>query len=71
MHVAKIPNHGSSPTYLLRETYREEGMVKHRTLGNINSFGVEKIARIAQVLKGADLVPAQSAMTIHRSRPVT
>jgi hypothetical protein len=43
MHVAKIPNRGSSPTYLLRETYREDGKVKHRTLGNITSLGIEKI----------------------------
>ncbi|MDR1493404.1 MAG: hypothetical protein LBT05_11880 [Planctomycetaceae bacterium] len=45
--------------------------MKHRTLGNITSLGVEKIARIAQILKRADLVPAQSAMTIRRSRTVT
>jgi hypothetical protein len=40
MHVAKIPNRGSSPTYLLRETYREGGQVKHRTVGNITSLVV-------------------------------
>jgi hypothetical protein len=58
MHVAKIPNRNSSPTYLLRESFRENGKVKNRTLGNITSLGVEKIALIAQVLKGEKLVPA-------------
>ncbi|MDR2438913.1 MAG: hypothetical protein LBE12_06045 [Planctomycetaceae bacterium] len=43
MHVAKIPNRNSAPTYLLRETYREGGKVKHRILGNITSLGSEKI----------------------------
>ncbi|MDR2345959.1 MAG: hypothetical protein LBE18_07825, partial [Planctomycetaceae bacterium] len=52
MHVAKIPNRNSAPTYLLRETYREGGKVKYRTLDNITSLGSEKIARISQILKG-------------------
>ncbi|MDR1384410.1 MAG: hypothetical protein LBJ67_11310 [Planctomycetaceae bacterium] len=69
MYVAKIPNHGSNPTYLLRESYREDGKVKTRTVGNITSLGVEKIARIAHILKGADLVPTQSAIEIIHSRP--
>lgn len=69
MHVAKIPNRGSSPTYLLRETYREAGQVKHRTIGNITSLGIEKISRINQILKGVDLVPAESAIQILRSHP--
>jgi hypothetical protein len=69
MHVAKIPNRGSRPTYLIRETYREGGKVKHRTVGNITSLGIGKISRIAQILKGVDLVPAQSAIQILRSRP--
>jgi hypothetical protein len=51
MYVAKIPNHGSSPTYLLRESYREDDKIKSRTVGNITSLGIEKIARIALILK--------------------
>jgi transposase len=69
MHVAKIPNRNSSPTYLLRESYREGGKVKNRTLGNITSLGAEKIALIAQVLKGEELVPASEAFEIVRTQP--
>jgi hypothetical protein len=58
MYVAKIPNHGSSPTYLLRESYREHGQVKSRTVGNITSLGTKKIAFISQILKGVELLPA-------------
>ncbi|MDR1385451.1 MAG: hypothetical protein LBJ67_16625 [Planctomycetaceae bacterium] len=52
MYVAKIPNHGYNPTYLLRETYREDSKVKTRTVGNITSLGIEKIARISQIIRG-------------------
>jgi hypothetical protein len=33
MHIAKIPNRNSPPTYLLRESYRENGKVKNRIPG--------------------------------------
>jgi hypothetical protein len=55
MHVAKIPNRNSSPTYFLRENYCDDGKMKHRIIGNIISRGTKKITRIAQVLKRVDL----------------
>jgi transposase len=69
MYVAQIPNHGSHPTYLLRKSYREDGKVKTRTVGNITSLGLEKISLIAHVLKGNQLLPAEEAFKIIRSRP--
>ncbi|MDR1385837.1 MAG: IS1634 family transposase, partial [Planctomycetaceae bacterium] len=69
MYVAQIPNHGSHPTYLLRESYREDGKVKTRTVGHITSLGLEKISLIAHVLKGNQLLPAEEAFKIIRSRP--
>ncbi|MDR2437859.1 MAG: hypothetical protein LBE12_00625 [Planctomycetaceae bacterium] len=69
IYVTKISNHDSTPTYLLREIYREGGKVKHSTLGNIISFGSEKIARISQILKGVALVPVHAAIQILHSRP--
>jgi hypothetical protein len=35
MFVARIPNRKSKPTILLRESYREGGKVKTRTLANL------------------------------------
>jgi hypothetical protein len=69
MYVAQIPNHGSSPTYLFRELYREDGKVKSRTVGNITSLGTKKIALISQILKGTELLPAHVAFKIVGSRP--
>ena len=38
MYVAKVPNRGSPPAVLLRESYREAGKVKNRTLANLSSW---------------------------------
>ena len=35
MYVTAVPNRGSPPAILLRETYREGGKVKNRTLANL------------------------------------
>jgi hypothetical protein len=67
MYVAKIPNRHSPPTYLLRESFREDGKVKSRTLGNITSLGIEKIVLISQILKDTPILPA-SVFHINRSR---
>ena len=52
MHVEVVPNRGSHPTILLRESYREGGKVKKRTLGNITSLPPEQVEGIRRVLKG-------------------
>src|ERR1700746_493726 len=43
MHVDRIPNRTSPPAFLLRETYREDGKVKKRTLANITHWPGGKI----------------------------
>ena len=35
MFIARIPNRNSPPAILLRESYRENGKVKTRTLANL------------------------------------
>jgi Transposase DDE domain len=51
MHVDRIPNRTSPPAYLLRETYREDGKVKKRTLANITHWPVAKIEALRQLLR--------------------
>jgi len=36
MYIAIVPNRHSRPAVLLRESYREEGKVKNRTLGRVH-----------------------------------
>lgn len=57
MHIESIPNRGSPPAVLLRESYREEGKVKKRTLANLSSLPGEQIEAMRRILKGERLVP--------------
>ena len=71
MYVAKVPNRGSPPAILLRESYREAGKVKNRTLANLSAWPEAKVDALARVLKGqpppaADL---DGAFEITRSLP--
>ena len=70
MYVARVPNRGSPPAILLRESYREGGKVKNRTLANLSRWPDEEVDALARVLKG---LPAQvelaEAFDITRSLP--
>lgn len=52
MYVTRVPNRGSPPAILLRESYREDGKVKTRTLANLTRWPEPKIEALSQVLKG-------------------
>jgi len=70
MYVVKVPNRGSPPAVLLRESYREDGKVKNRTLANLSSWPEAKVDALSRVLKGQP--PAASlagAFEITRSLP--
>ena len=71
MYVVKVPNRGSPPAVLLRESYREAGKVKNRTLANLSAWPEAKVEALSRVLKGqpppaADL---DGAFEITRSLP--
>ena len=52
MYVARVPNRGSPPAILLRESYREAGQVKTRTLANLTRWPEPKVEALSRVLKG-------------------
>jgi len=52
MYVAKVPNRGSPPAVLLRESYREAGKVKNRTLANLSAWPEARVDALSRVLKG-------------------
>jgi len=52
MYIATVPNRNSPPAILLRESFREDGKVRNRTLANISDWPAEKIEALRQVLKG-------------------
>lgn len=54
-------------THLLRRTYREDGKVKHETLGNISHLPEDVIALIRAALKGEDFTAVGGDFVIERS----
>ena len=60
MHIDVVPNRNSKPAYLLRESYREGGKVRKRTLANLSSLPVEQIERIRRILRGEQLAPVET-----------
>ena len=70
MYVATIPNRSSPPAILLRESYRENGKVKNRTLTNLSHWPQAQIDALRAVLRGAtDLAVLEESFEISRSRP--
>jgi hypothetical protein len=71
MYVVKVPNRGSPPAILLRESYREDGKVKNRTLANLSSWPEAKVDALTRVLKGQPPPAAalDGAFEITRSLP--
>jgi hypothetical protein len=70
MYVAKVPNRGSPPAVLLRESYREAGKVKNRTLANLSSWPDAKVDALSRVLKGQSAPGAlEGTFEISRSLP--
>jgi hypothetical protein len=70
MYVARVPNRGSPPAVLLRESYREAGKVKNRTLANLSAWPDAKVDALARVLKGQQPAAAlEGSFEITRSLP--
>ena len=70
MYIDRVPNRNSPPAILLRESYREDGKVRKRTLANLSQLPPEIIDGLQTLLKGGSAVSELSeAFTITRSRP--
>jgi hypothetical protein len=70
MYVARVPNRGSPPAILLRESYREGGTVKNRTLANLSRWPEHKVDALSRALKGLPpKVELADAFKITRSLP--
>ena len=72
MYVTTVPNRKSPPAILLRESYRQDGKVKSRTLANLTHLPSQQIAALRSALAGSAVVPATplpDAFRISRSLP--
>jgi hypothetical protein len=72
MHVAIVPSRQGGreyKAYLLRQTYREAGKVKHRTLANLTALPIEAIEAVRAILRGQPVGALDEQLTIERSLP--
>ena len=70
MYIESVPNRDSPPAVLLRESFREEGKVRKRTLANLSCLSAEVIEGLKMLLRGGVAVPsAESVFTVERSLP--
>ena len=67
MHIQFIPNRGSTPTVLLRESYRVGSKVCKRTLANLSSLGTAQIESIRAALRGEVLHSVEKSFEINQS----
>jgi transposase len=58
MYIDIVPNRGSKPAILLRESIREGKRIRKRTIANLSALTLEQAEGIRCVLKGERLAPA-------------
>src|SRR5438552_7760784 len=72
IHVAKIvrKHHGKTyVSYLLRRSYRQDGKVKHHTLGNLSHLPERLIDIIRRSLQGESFVTTDEAFRTIATKP--
>jgi hypothetical protein len=70
MYIEAVPNRNSPPAILLRESYRQDGKVRQRTLCNLSDWSPAHVEGLRGVLKGGTVIPAEhDAFTVTRSLP--
>ena len=70
MYIERVPNRNSPPAILLRESYREAGKVKKRTLANLSKWPADLVDGLKVLLGGGRAVARlDSAFDVVRTRP--
>jgi hypothetical protein len=52
MYVESVPNRNSPPAVLLRESYRQKGQVRKRTLANLSHWDPARVEALRRALRG-------------------
>ena len=68
MHINIVPNRGSAPTVLLRESYRDGAKVGKRTLANLSALSSAQVEAIRLVLRGEAMCAVSQRLEITASR---
>src|SRR2546426_8476200 len=67
MYVESVPNRNSPPATLLRESFRDGGQVRKRTLANISDWPPAQVESLRRVLKGETFPTEGVSLNISRS----
>jgi Transposase DDE domain len=68
MYIESVPNRGSPPAILLRESFRDNGRVGKRTLANLSAWPTALVEGFRTLLKGGVAVAADG-IRIRRALP--
>ena len=69
MYIERVPNRNSRPAILLRESYREGGRVRKRTLANLTKWPQDLVEGFRVLLRGGAAVDPDEGFEVLRSRP--
>ncbi len=69
MYITSVPNRNSPPCILLRESYRQDGKVRNRTLANLTHWPPDVVEGLRQLLRGGKILEQLPDFEILRSLP--
>lgn len=70
MYIESVPNRNSPPAILLRESWREDGKVRKRTLANLSCLAPEVVEGLKVLLRGGVALPSAAELfVVERSLP--
>ncbi len=70
IYIERVPNRSSRPAVFLRESYRDDGKVKKRTIANLSDWPTARVEEFRSFLKGAKIgTKRRDAFELTRSRP--
>ena len=69
MYIETVPNRSSPPCILLRESFRQGGKVRKRTLANLTRWPPEIVEGLGQLIQGGKVIEELPDFDIIRSLP--
>src|SRR2546430_9874622 len=69
MYITRVPNRASPPAVLLRESCREGGKVKNRTVANLSSWPEAKVEALSRALEGMPVAGLEGMVEVARGLP--